>query len=122
MIQRTRAAEPPKPGRQNETLHFVTVRPPAVPELSDIAACSFPICGEIRRGQEPGSAEKDRLEIVRLFSQGNEGQALGEEGEGQFVLFVTERGSDFLEERGIASVSFDDRLDARGLALKSKLR
>jgi predicted RNase H-like nuclease len=47
---------------------------------------------------------------------------LREEGERQLVLFIAERRRDLLEKSGVATVGFDDVLDARRLALKPELR
>src|SRR5947207_4195458 len=55
-------------------------------------------------------------------AKGRERQALREKREREFVLFVTERGRDFLEERGVAPVSFDDVFDSGRLALEPELR
>src|SRR2546423_652648 len=122
MIQRTGAAEPPEFYRQNEPLHRVAMRPPAVPEISHVAAGFVAIRGEIGRGEKSGDAKKDRFEIGRFFSEPREGQTLSEKSERKFVLFVAESCRDFLKERRVAPVIFDDAFETRGFALKTKLR
>src|SRR4051812_12229616 len=52
MIQRAGAAEPPEFCRQNQPLHCVAMRPPAVPEIAHIAASFVGISAEIGRGQK----------------------------------------------------------------------
>ena len=57
-----------------------------------------------------------------VLAEQRERQPLREEGEGEFVLFVAERGGDFLEERGIAPVAFDNVLDPGRFSLEPELR
>lgn len=121
MIQRARAAEPPEFCRQDEPLHRIAVRPPAVPKVPDVAARLVVICGQIGRGQKPGDAEEDRFDVVIIFAEQRQRQPLRQEGEGEFVLFVAERRGDFLEERGIAAVTLDDVFDPRRFALEPEL-
>ena len=122
MIERPGAAELPEICREDDSLHRVAMGPPAVPEISHVAAGFVAIRGEIGRGQKSGDAEENRFKIVRFFPERRERQSLGEKSEREFVLFVTERGGDLLEQRGVTSVILDDALNARGFALKTKLR
>src|SRR5439155_23842478 len=52
MIYRTRTAQPPCVGWQNEPLQLITTRPPAVPQLSHVVACRLFVHVEVRRFQE----------------------------------------------------------------------
>ena len=72
--------------------------------------------------RNPASSEKHRLGVVALLAQKAEWQPLGEKSEGQLVFLVTQRGGDFLKERFVAPVIFDDVLDPRGFALQTELR
>src|SRR2546423_1188661 len=122
MVQRPRAAEPPKFCWQEKSLHFIAVRPPTVPEISYVTARFVAVRGQIGCGEKSSHAEKDGFEVVRIFSERCEWQSLGEKGEGELVLFITERSGEFLEQCSIASVIFDDAFQARRLSLESELR
>src|SRR5205823_2906376 len=122
MIERTRAAEPPDFRGQDEPLHRVAMRPPAVPKFSHIRARRLWIDGKIRRLEKSGDAEQHRFDVVILFSKERERQPLRQKGEREFVLFVTERSRNLLEERGVAAVGGDEVLHSRGLALEAELR
>src|SRR3954471_11932132 len=95
--------------------------PPAVPEISDVAAAVVAIGGEVGRGEKSGDAEQDRFEVVGRGAERPERQSLGEQGERELVLFVPERGGELLEKRGVVSVIFDDAFHPRSLALEAKL-
>jgi hypothetical protein len=69
MIQGAGAAEPPEFRRENEALHFIAVRPPAIPEVPDVTSSFIAIRGEVRRAEESGDSEKDRLDVVRFFAE-----------------------------------------------------
>jgi hypothetical protein len=45
------------------------MRPPTVPEISDVAAGFLAIRGQIGCGEESGHAEEDRFEVVLIFSE-----------------------------------------------------
>src|SRR5207248_8032373 len=122
MIERTRAAEPPDFRGQHEPLHHVAMRPPAVPKFSHIRARLLCIDGEVGRLEKTGDAEEHCLDVVILFTKERGRQALRQKGEREFVLFVTERSRDLLEERGVAAVGVDEVLHSRGLALEAELR
>src|SRR5215212_5185123 len=62
MVQGPRAAEPPEFRRQNEPLHGVAMRPPAVPQVSHVASGFVAIRGKIGRGEKTGDAEEDRFQ------------------------------------------------------------
>src|SRR5204863_5136854 len=122
VIQRARAAEAPKFCRQEKPLHLVAVRPPTVPEISNVAARFLAIRGKIGCGEESGDAEEDCLEVFLVFSERGERQSLSEQSKRELVLFVAERSRELLEKRGIAPVTFDDAFQARGLSLEPELR
>src|SRR5437588_2876387 len=110
MIERTRAAEPPDFRGQDESLHLVTMRPPAVPKFSHIRARLLWIDGEVRRFEKSGDAEEHRFDVAVFFAKERKRQPLRQKGEREFVLFVTERSRDLLEERGVAAVGVDEVL------------
>src|SRR5438270_5866403 len=97
MIERTRAAEPPNFRGQDEPLHRVAMRPPAVPKFSHISARLLWIDGEVGRFEKSGDAEQHRFNIVVFFAKERERQPLRQKREREFVLFVTERSRDFLK-------------------------
>src|SRR5438552_2249824 len=104
MIERTRAAEPPDFRGQDEPQHLVAMRPPAVPKFPNIRARLLWIDGEVRRLEKSGDAEQHRFDVVILFAKERERQTLREKSEREFVLFITERSRDLLEEGGVSAV------------------
>src|SRR4030095_9428307 len=75
------------------------MRPPAVPQLAHVAAGGLFIRGEIGRFEKAGQAKENRFGVLQIFTQSFQRQSLRDERERKFVLFVTERGRDFLEKR-----------------------
>lgn len=122
VIQGAGAAEPPKFWRQHEPLHFIAMRPPPVPELSYVAARFPRVNGQIWRLEKSGHAKEQRLDVVVLFAEHRKRQPLRQDRERQFILFVTKRCGDFLKERSVAPVRFDDVLDPGRLTLEPELR
>ena len=104
MIERTSAAQAPEFCRQDKSLHFIAMRPPAVPEHSHVGAGSLRIDSEVGGLKKAGYAKERRLDVIRRFGQRRERQPLREERKRELVLFVAQRGGDFLKERGVAAV------------------
>ena len=63
MIERTRAAQPPNFPWQNQTLEFVAMRPPIVPQLPDIFPGRSFINVEIGRLKKTGNSEEERFTV-----------------------------------------------------------
>src|SRR6476620_920568 len=118
MIERPRPAEAPKFFREHEPLHRVAMRPPTVPELADIAAGVVAIRGQSGPAQKTGDAEKERFDCVHLIPQRSYREPLGEKRERELVFFVAEGRGDFLEERGVAPMSFHNVFETSSFSLK----
>src|SRR5258707_11501791 len=122
MVQRTRAAEVPGFGWQDQSLQIIAVRPPAVPQLAHIFTRRFFVDVEVGRLQETRCAKEQRLAILNVFAQQPQGQTLCEKCERQLVFLVTERGRDLLEKRFVASVHVDLVTNAIRFLSQTKLR
>lgn len=77
---------------------------------------------DTRRFKKSSQSEKQRLRLGRVLPQRFQGQPLREQGERQFVLFVSERGGDFLKESFIAAMTNDGGLQAGPFLTQPKFR
>src|SRR5438477_388249 len=107
MVQRTRAADVPGFGRQDQSLEIIAMWPPTVPQLAHIFARRFFVDVEVGRFEKACCAKQQRLAILNLFAQQPQRQTLCEKCERQFVFLVTERGCDLLQKRFVVSVHVD---------------
>src|SRR3954464_7929957 len=98
------------------------MRPPTIPEAPHIATGLPLVHREVRRGQETGDAEKQRLRIVAMGAERGEWQTLREQRERKLVVLVAERGGDLLKQRFVAAVIVDHRAEPRGFPLQPELR
>src|SRR5437660_1293824 len=104
MVGWSRAAEFPNLRRENQSLQFVTVRPPAIPQFAHVMPRRLFVSREIGRFQKTGETEKNRFGVAQIFAQVLERESLRDQRERKFVLFVTDRRRDFLEKRFVGAV------------------
>src|SRR5439155_13153790 len=78
--------------------------------------------GEIGFFEKACGAEQNRFGIGKCSAQSLERDSLGNKRERKFVLFVTERGRDFLEECFVRAMIVDLRSKPRRFFLETKLR
>src|SRR5438132_12217580 len=97
MIDWARAAEFPNFPGQDQSLNLVAMRPPAVPKFADVIFCGAFVDVEVWRFQKAGDAEKGCFSIFEIVTQRLQRDSLSDEHKRKFVLFVTERGCNFLK-------------------------
>src|SRR4051812_46358737 len=85
-------------------------------------ARGFFVSREVRRLEETGESEKNRLGVVHLLPQCFQRDSLSDQSEGQFVFFVTERGRDFLKKRFVCAMVVDLCAESGSFFLQAKLR
>src|ERR1700746_837231 len=107
MIYGASITEAPDLGGQDQSPQCVAMRPPAVPQFPHILARRFFVNIQVRRLEETSHTEEQRFNIPRLFAQKFQWQPLSDEGERQFVLFVTKRCRQLLKKHFIASVTVE---------------
>ena len=104
MVRGTLAAHFPKVRRDGATLELSPVRPPALPKIAQIGASRLIEIGEGAGGQETADAKEKGLGVSA--AEQLEGEPLREEGKGQLVALVTQRGRERLIERLIGAMAF----------------
>src|SRR5439155_16584339 len=75
-----------------------------------------------RRLEKTGDAKKHCFALIGLFAEQVQRQALRDQRKRQFVFLITERGSQILKERLVASVVVDLIANPSALLLQAKLR
>ena len=113
MIQRAGAAQAPQFSWENQPLHFVAMPPPLVPKCAQVNARVAFVDGQVGRCQKTGDSKKERLRDIFMRAQDGDREALRQQGKGQFVLLVTKRRGQLLEERFISSVILRHRPETR---------
>src|SRR5438876_1056712 len=98
------------------------MRPPPIPQCPDILPRRSCENTQVRRLEKTSHTKKHRLNVLYIFAQRFQRQSLGDQRKRQFVFLVTERGSQILKERLVATVAVDLPADSRSFLLQSKLR
>ncbi len=77
---------------------------------------------QIRRTEKSGDAEQNGFDFVRLSAQHSAWKPLREDREGDLVLFIAKRSSQFLEECLVGPMQFAQPLQPTSFLLQTKLR
>ena len=102
-----------------QPLELRAPRPPLLPQAAQIGARRRIERREVAR-QKSAHAEEQRVGVG--LAQQLQRQTLGEEGEGQLVALVAERGGERLEERFVGAVHLREPRERRGFAPEAELR
>ena len=122
MVYRALAAHRPEIWCEAQARKFRPTAPPDFPKTAHVGLRIGRQGMEIRLGEEAAHAEKQRLAILAVFQKQTQGEALRQEGEREFVAFISEDGGQGLIERFIGPVGLAEARQHGGFALEPILR
>ena len=113
------AGEIPEFWRDGKAGEFGAFGPPEIPEFAEIGSGGMIEGPEVLVGEKAAGTEEEGSGV--RFAEDAEWEALGEEGEGEFIIFVAEGGGDGLEEGFVWAVEFGEGGESGGLFLEAEV-